>query len=63
MGEPVIAAINRPMTVASGPPAITADCLPAAISAVLLPGAGIVAALLQLAVLELGSWFSLALPR
>jgi hypothetical protein len=43
------------MVVASGPPAITADCFPAAISAVLLLGAGNVTALLQLAVLELGS--------
>jgi hypothetical protein len=33
VGEPVSAAIKRPMIVASGPPAITADCLPAAISA------------------------------
>ena len=53
----------RPMTPASGPPAITAECLAAAISAVLLLGAGVVNALLQLEALESGSWFSLAPPK
>ena len=63
MAGPAIDAISRPMTVARAPPAITADCLDAAISAVLLAGAGTVAALLQLAELEAGSWFSFAFPR
>ena len=37
--------------------------LAAAISAVLLLGAGVVAALAQFAVSEFGSWFNLALPK
>ena len=58
-----MAAIRRPITVASGPPAITAECLPAAMSAVLLLGAGIVAALLQLELLEFGSWLRLGVAQ
>ena len=63
VGEPTTAAINRPMIPAKGPPAMTADCFPAAISAVLLLGAGVVTAVLQLEAAEFGSWLSLALPK
>src|SRR5688572_27759552 len=63
VGDVTTVAINRPIALAKGPPAITADNLAAAISAVLLLGAAIVTALLQLAVLEFGSWFNLAFPR
>ena len=63
VAEPATAAIRRPITLASGPPAITAECLPAAISAVLLLGWGMVAALPQLALVAFGAWFNLAFPR
>src|SRR5262249_19394599 len=61
--DPVTAAMRRPMMVANGPPAMTADRFAAAISAVLLFGAGVVIAAEQLALFESGSWFSLAFPR
>jgi hypothetical protein len=54
VGEPTTAAIKRLMVVANGPPATTADCFAAAISAVLLLGAGVVTALLQLELVESG---------
>ena len=54
VGEPTTAAIKRLMVVAKGPPAITADRFAAAISAVLLLGAGVVPALLQLELVESG---------
>jgi hypothetical protein len=54
VGEPTTAAIKRLMVVAKGPPATTADRFAAAISAVLLLGAGVVPALLQLELVESG---------
>ena len=61
--EPTTAAINRPITDDSGPPAITADFLSAAISAVLVLGAVVVAAMAQLEASESGFWFSFPFPK
>src|SRR5215471_2187731 len=61
--EPVTAAINRPMTVASGPPAIITEFLATAISAVLLLGAVVSDALPQVEVCESGFWLNLPFPK
>src|SRR5262245_56372981 len=63
VAEPATAAINRPMIVAKGPPAMITDCFAAAISAVLLLGAALVTAALQLDDVESGFWFSLPPPK